>query len=400
MTFSRYLRSTIRVECMSSLCQSGEDLQAVRHILILIHSLGGGGAERVTINLARQWVAAGNKVTIVTLEDASGKAYELPSEVRYFPLDMASHSGSMLSGMINNVRRARRLRTLLRYEAPDIVIGMMTTAAVLLALTRNGRMLAIGAERSHPPKAPTRRPWSALRRWCYWRLDTVVALTSETANWLRHNTNAPRVDVIPNPVHLPLPRSEPTIAVCDVVPKGQRILLGVGRLSPEKYFDRLIRAYATVAGRQQDWTLVLLGEGPSRAKLEEEVRHLGLEGRVCMPGRVGNLGEWYQAADLLSLTSQVEGFPNVLIEAMAHGCPVLSVDCEVGPRHIITSGENGILVPQDDPCALAEALERLMADKALRAALAARALEVNHTLSLPQIDALWQVLFALKPRNC
>jgi glycosyltransferase involved in cell wall biosynthesis len=115
--------------------------------------------------------------------------------------------------------------------------------------------------------------------------------------------------------------------------------------------------------------------------------------RINMPGTVGNVGDWYEAADLYVLTSLFEGFPNSLLEAMAYGLPAVSVDCDAGPRDIVRHGVDGLLVPQDNPAALVNALQRLMDDNRLRDTYAAKAVEVRQRFSILSMVSQWQRLF-------
>jgi glycosyltransferase involved in cell wall biosynthesis len=120
---------------------------------------------------------------------------------------------------------------------------------------------------------------------------------------------------------------------------------------------------------------------------------MGLVQRVAMPGMAGNVAYWYGQADLFALTSLSEGFPNVLAEAMAHGVPAVSVDCNTGPRDIIRHGIDGLLVPPDDIAALSEALSRVMGDAALRGQLAINATQARERFSVEKIGQMWETLF-------
>ena len=119
----------------------------------------------------------------------------------------------------------------------------------------------------------------------------------------------------------------------------------------------------------------------------------GLAERVLLPGRAGNVGDWYAASSLYVMSSRFEGFPNTLAEAMACGLPAVSFDCDTGPRDIIRHEVDGLLVPAGDAAALEAALRRLMADPALRGRFAARASEVRERFSLASVSARWEQLF-------
>ena len=119
-----------------------------------------------------------------------------------------------------------------------------------------------------------------------------------------------------------------------------------------------------------------------------------MEKRVHLPGQAGNISEWYERADLFTMSSQFEGFPNALAEAMAHGLPAVSFDCDTGPRDIIRHEINGLLAPPEDMPALARALARLMDDDTLRECYARRAGEVGERFSLERISAMWEGFIA------
>ena len=137
----------------------------------------------------------------------------------------------------------------------------------------------------------------------------------------------------------------------------------------QKGFDRLLRAFAqtTVAGLE----LVILGEGAERGRLESLARQLGVASRVHLPGVVADMESWYRGALCFVLSSRYEGWPNVLMEAMAAGCPVVSVDCPYGPAEMLGGGERGLLVAEHDIPALSRAITRVACEESLRGRLSA-----------------------------
>jgi len=198
--------------------------------------------------------------------------------------------------------------------------------------------------------------------------------------------------VIPNAVHWPLPDGEPRREPPQA-PQRRR-LLAVGRLHPDKGFGVLVDAYARLADEFADWDLIILGEGPERGALQARIDQAGLTERVRMPGRVGNVGDWYRSADLYVLSSRFEGLSNTLIEALASGLAAVSFDCDTGPREIVRDGVDGVLVrPVGDAGALAQALAPMMRDDRRRAAMATRAREARERFSAARILAMWQELF-------
>jgi glycosyltransferase involved in cell wall biosynthesis len=195
-------------------------------------------------------------------------------------------------------------------------------------------------------------------------------------------------------VLLPLPPVEPALLPEGFIAPDRKLLLAVGRLSVQKGFRVLLDSFAALSSRHPSWDLALLGEGPERFRLEQQVAALELHQRVLMPGRAGNVGDWYNRADLYVLSSDFEGFPNTLAEAMAHGCPAVSFDCDTGPRDVIRHEQNGLLVtPVGDVSALESSLDRLMGDDAERERMSANAIEVRERFSLQRILALWDRQF-------
>lgn len=363
-------------------------------LLIFIHSLSSGGAERVTANLATHWAGKGWSITVVTLAPYSLDSYELHPTVKRISLNLTGESGTIAAGLWQNLRRVMALRRVIQNIQPDIALGMMTSANVLISLAVLGlHIRAIGSERVHPPEYPLSVLWERLRRRTYGLLDAVTALTSESACWLKAHTNVRRVPVIPNAAPWPLPVQTPKLNPESTIPFGRKVLLGVGRLEAQKGFDWLLEAFAGLAEKHPEWDLVILGDGSLRTMSEHQVQKAGLDKRVFLPGRAGNVGEWYDRANLYVLSSRFEGFPNTLVEALAHGLPAVSFDCDTGPRDIIRHEVDGLLVPVGDVAQLTAALDRLMGDADLRARFAVRAVEAKERFSMQRIAGMWEELF-------
>src|SRR5262249_4820848 len=183
-------------------------------LLFFIYSLRSGGAERVTANLANHWSAVGWQVSIVTMLPQRFDFYALHSGVRRICIGLATEGGNAALGLLNNARRIWRLRRTLRQVKPDVAIGMMTSANVLLALAAYGvpSVVTIGSERTHPPAVISGGSlWGRLRRWTFGKLTAVTAQTDDAKLWLQSNTSASRVTVIPNPVEWPLAVHDPTV---------------------------------------------------------------------------------------------------------------------------------------------------------------------------------------------
>lgn len=364
------------------------------NVLLIIYSLHSGGAERVTANLANHWAEKGWRVTVVTLASAADDFYQLHPAVNRISLDNAGDSRSSLSAIVNNLRRVWALRRVLRQHRPDMALAMMSTTNILLALAAVGipGVKKLGSEHIYPPRILLGWAWEAMRVWTYGWLDAVVALTGESADWIKSHTHARRVPVIPNAASWPL-FAQPPLLQIPQRQAGQYRLLAVGRLAPQKGFDLLIQAFQRLGAEFPRWQLCILGEGSERPVLQAQIDAAGLQDRIHLLGLAGNVGQWYEAADLYVMSSRFEGFPNTLVEAMACGLPAVSFDCDTGPRDIIRHEVDGLLVPVGGVAALEAALRRLMDDDGLRQRFAANAVDARERFSLERVAGMWERLF-------
>jgi GalNAc-alpha-(1->4)-GalNAc-alpha-(1->3)-diNAcBac-PP-undecaprenol alpha-1,4-N-acetyl-D-galactosaminyltransferase len=377
-------------------------------ITLVISTLHGGGAERVTANMANYWAAKGWGVTILTTDFGSqSSCYRLHPCVahldlgspRFHDLPIDSQTSAPITGLIDDCSQSERavliprtsvllkLRRAISSTEPDVVISYMNrTNICVLSATRGLGLPVIVTEHCDQNENSMGVEWELLRRRLYPQARYVTVLTEESLDHLS-SVAGMRGRVIPNAV------TPPVFSSSDEMPrKNGRLLLAMGRLAHEKGFDLLLRAFARIAEKHPDWTLEILGEGPVRPYLESSVQRHGLAERVRLPGFTRRPFDAMRRADLFVLSSLDEGFPNVLLEAMACGVAVVSFDCPSGPRHIIRHGVDGILVPPRDARALAAALDRLMGDEAERRRLAAKAPEVAERFGVEKVMSMWEEL--------
>lgn len=346
----------------------------------------------MTLALARYLVRQGHTVCIVTMFGSEGDFYFLPEGVGRVCLELGKETQGAQK-LVVNVQRACALRKVFRQECADVVLAMMTTSSVLSIVAGLGLGIRIVAsERNYPGRKRCALPWAVLRRLFYRFADAHVAQTNETADWLRAYTGAREIHTIPNSVAWPVPDGPPTITPDSFLTVEDRLLLAVGTKPHQKGFDLLLDAFAIVVASHPEWHLVILGiaSGSSEGRaLVGQATELGVVSRVTLAGRVGNVAAWYSRADLFVLSSRYEGFPNVLLEAMAAGCACVAFDCDTGPRDIIKHGVDGILVPAEDPVALAEALSEMMRDGAKREQFGALAMDVRGRFSEDRLMQEW-----------
>lgn len=354
-------------------------------LTLVISSLAGGGAERVLTVLANAWANRGARVTIVTLDDGV-PFYPLDARVSLHPLSVAGVSNNLISAVRNNLRRVRRLRRAIVESRPDAIVSFVDVTNVLTLLATRGLGIPVAvSERSDPAVYPIGTAFGFLRRLLYPRAGAII-VQSEEARLFFSPAIRERAEVIPNPVL----RVETVCQAAREPGTSWKTVISLGRLSREKGFDLLIDAFSLVASEFPGWALEIWGEGPERSNLERRIAEKGLVERIRLAGQTRSPHEKLSQADLFVLSSRVEGFPNVLGEAMALGLPVLAADCPSGPRQIIRDGVDGLLVEPGDPAALAAGMRRLIEDPELRRRLAARAPEVADRFALGRVLELWE----------
>lgn len=363
------------------------------HIGLAISSLGGGGAERVMSTLANAWTSRGQRVTLMTVLPPEHDAYPLLPGIERVSIMSRRMPANKLAAALHILRCLRRLRRVIQTERPDAIISFIDQMNILTVVAAWGTGVpVIVSERTHPEHYRLRRFWRLLRPWTYRRAAACVVQTEDVRRWACRFLPAAMVHVIPNPVLRPKPDGDGD-ALPIALPTGRR-LLSMGRLIPSKGFDRLLRAFASLAARRPGWSLVILGEGPERPRLETLAEQLGIAQRTFLVGQIREPSRVLCGGDLFVLNSDYEGFPNALCEAMACGLPAVSTDCPSGPGDIVRDGVDGLLVPVGDADALAGALDRLMGDDAERGRLAARTAEVTERFSLERVMGLWEDLIA------
>lgn len=347
------------------------DSQRGPRVALLLPLLTGGGAERVTLNLIEGLKELGCEVHLVVFAVKGELVNAVPKDVKLVDLG----SGRALTSPLPLARYLRR-------ERPDVLVGVEGHAnlpALLAKRLAGASTRIVLTEHIALPEQPSGakdRAYRALAKLAYPSAAATVAVSGGVADSFSKAVGLPRdsVSVIFNPVltkrywktagqaadHPWFAAGEPPV------------VLGVGRLVAQKDFPNLIRAFSLVRSRTNA-RLMILGEGPKRAELEALVSELGLSDSVRLPGFVDNPVSFMAAAGVFALSSVREGLPTVLIEALAAGVPVVSTDCESGPREILQGGELGSLVPVSDSEALGEAIltalqseRRVMTSEALK----------------------------------
>lgn len=351
-----------------------------KKIALIVYSLGMGGAEKVVSDLSFQF-AKQHDVTLILFD---GESMYYPYAGELIDIHCPSRDG-LVARFFNFLERARQLRAIFRVKRFDTIISVMEHASFPAILASRE---TIAANHCNPDRNFSQFDW-LFAKWLYPRAKKVVAVSHDGVDIFRKRLGLQNLGCLHNPINLhnihELAREHPAFRV-----EG-KYLVAAGRLSPEKDFLTLINAYSASAVKE-DFQLVILGEGKERSRLESRIRELGLQQQVHLPGFMRNPYPYIANAHCLVLSSQHEGFPVILIEALGLGKPVISTDCETGPREIIVDGENGLLVPVNAVSALSKALERLCLDESLYRYCQQNALPSVENLDIEKVAEQWLAL--------
>ncbi len=337
-------------------------------IACIISTMQPGGAQRVIAQICDFLAARGNEVSLITLEpEGTPSFFPLSAAVRPLYLGRTSEASAgfgrvrRISGWVRSIRQA------LVHLRPDVVISFidLTNVMVLLA-SRSLGIPVIVSERIDPHHHNVGRAGTLLRRLTYPWADRIVVQTERAARFFS-TYPASQLAVLANPV----PPAQAYASPGGPAGIGRLRILGVGRLDPQKGYDRLVTAFRSLALRFPDWDVALFGQGPETQKLRAEISACGLASRIVISPPTRDVPAELAASHIFAFPSRYEGFPNALAEAMAAGLPCVAYREVSGVEDLIVAGESGLLVDQgaseDDASeALARALASLMRSAELR----------------------------------
>ena len=371
-------------------------------IIYCTHSVcNPGGMERVLCNKVTWLVAKGGYEVMVVTTDQHGRPpfYPFPEQVKMVDLGVNYSDdnrkgtvGKILGYLRRKMVHRKSLKRLMIRENPEIVVSLYPSESSFIPRLHDGsrKVLELHYNRYFRLQYARHGILGMIDRFRTWqdvriagRFDRFVVLTEEDREYWG---DMPNMRVIPNAVAAGERR------YADVLVHR---VLAVGRLDYQKGFDRLLDAWGIVAKQEKysDWKLDIFGRGEWQEMLQDKADASGIGDSVRLHAPVSDIWSEYAGSSMLVMSSNYEGFPMVMIEAMSCGLPVVSFDCCCGPRDIISDGENGLLVKNGDIEGLAAALMRLMDDEGLRRKMSAEARKVALRYSESQVMEKWTRLF-------
>lgn len=360
-----------------------------------------GGMERVLLNKVTYLVEQLHwDVTVVTTDQKGlPPFYSFPGGIRMIDLDINyadDNTKNVFAKIMGYLQRRRlhkrRLTALLMRERADVVVSLYPSESSFIPRIKDGskKVLELHFNKFFRLQYNRKGMLGLIDRWrtrqdeqIVRRFDKFVVLTHEDRGYWG---NLPNIEVIPNAAMFPQKG-------CSDV--SYKRIIAVGRLDYQKGFDRLIGAWEIVQrhGGYDDWRLDIFGQGEWYDMLQRMIDTRGLQDSVHLNSPTRNIGDEYAHSFMLVMSSHYEGFPMVMIEAMAYGVPVVSFDYKCGPKDIIRHGENGLLVANGDIQGLADAMMKVMADESYRKMLSQNARKVVSTYSEETVMSKWINLF-------
>ncbi|GAA2623774.1 glycosyltransferase family 4 protein [Actinomadura fulvescens] len=362
-----------------------------------------GGTIRTVFNQANALVARGHEVEIGSMHRRKDDTvFPLDDRVRLVPIvdvrpevprgpyDLAdedtSWHGHFPAGVSGDEESRRRVSGLINYlREPREGVLVSTRPTINLVVERYADPALVRVIQEHSHLSAHKGEWREAIDRAYPSFDALVTLTEDDhAAYTEAFGDSLRIGRIPNALHsLDVPRSD----------QSRKIVVAAGRLDKNKGFHLLVEAFEKVIERHPDWTLRIIGDGPEEKRLRAMVLKRHLYNHVYVMGPSDRLDQELAKASIFAMSSRSEGFGMVLLEALNCGLSVVSFDCPVGPREILTNEVDGLLVPTGDVTALAEGIARLIEDEPLRQKLRTAGLETAAGYGPEPIVDQWERLF-------
>lgn len=320
----------------------------MKHVAFAIGSLFGGGAERVVSVWASALAEKGYKVSVLVYSRMENE-YSISDKVNVYPIA----DSQVDCDRMNIVQRVWHFRKKLKCLKPDVIISFLQIIQIYMRVANIGlKSKRIETIRLNPWKAEIlKTKFSKLWLNCFETCNALILQTEDQKDFFSKKVKEKAV-VIPNPINPIYVENKKT-----TYSSNSHRIVAAGRLSKQKNYKMMIDAVKEISKNFSDVTLDIYGVGELEQSLNDYIKELGIENVVTLQGRSSELYNVYKEADLYIMTSDYEGMPNALAEAMAIGLPCISTDCKTGPRDLIEDGKNGFLVPCNDVRALVEKIK-------------------------------------------
>lgn len=354
----------------------------MKRIALFISSLQKGGSERVMVNLAEYLHAKKYDVILVT-QYKNDKEYSISPEIRrvYSEPDESALQGGRIK---NFCVRFRALREIWNAYKPDVILSFLGKNNLMAVATAAFLPSKVAVSVRGEPTMEYEGKLMRLLAKVVFRFADGVILQTERAQAFFPKAVRKRSVILPNPLN-------PQFLNRKTCEEREELVVAAGRLDENKNHAMLIHAFAKIAEEYPAVNLIIYGEGELRPALESLVEEKGLGDRVFLPGSVDDIASHICKARIFALTSNTEGMPNSIMEAMALGIPVIATDCPCGgPAALIENEVNGLLVPVGDAFALADAFRRIFEDRDFELKMRGNASMITEKLAPDKVNREWE----------
>lgn len=349
----------------------------IKKIVCVINGVGSsGGAERVMVTLCNEFVKKGIKVTLIVQEKET-PSYFLEKDVEV--LDTTVYK--RIPGFLRLCIRQSRLRKHIRSCRPDVVISFMTKMNILTLIASLGLHIPIIVSERIDPHVNNIFPINLIRKIVY-PFSSGYVFQTESAKTFFSNRIQAKSMIIPNPLSEGLPIKVNYLPTHEIV--------AVGRLEYQKNYSLLIYAFYDFIKIYNEFVLKIYGTGSKKQEIQQMINKMGMEKKIFLMGSVPNVAEEIYSADMFVMTSDYEGMPNSLAEALAVGLPCISTDCiGGGARFLIENDINGILVPTRNIKLLVAAMNKIENNHDYAKRIGNEAIKIRKKLNSEKIAQQW-----------
>lgn len=347
----------------------------MKKLLIFIGTMANGGAERVVSLVSPYLFETFDSVEIMTFLDDE-VFYHIDKRIKFTVLEKCTHSKSPVKNVLY-------LRNYLKKNQIDEVLSFLLPFNIVAALAAWGTGIPVVLADRSDPRQESKNTVRRLLRWLTYSFccKKVIFQNSRNLNYFSGRIFKKGI-IIPNPVALELPDGAALLA------EKKKTIVTVGRLTKAKNHPMLISAFNEVASKYPQYRLIIYGEGEERSNEEKVVRDKGLEEKVLLPGKFSDVHKRILEAELFVLSSDYEGMPNALAEAMVLGLPCISTDVS-GSEDLIENGVSGIIVPRGNQEAMTGAITRMIEDANMRGKMGKKAVSVAEKLKIDNVAKSW-----------
>lgn len=352
------------------------------NIVFCLGSMGKGGAERVVSNLSNYLAEKGNNISIITTVLGNCE-YEIDKSIKLYSLDEKNKSKNFIT---KNIKRLRNLKMLIKEISPDVIVSFLPEPSYRVLILRKFLKIPTIVSVRNDPKIEYKSKISKIfMKFTYPMADGFVFQTEDAKEYFNKRIQK-KSTIIPNPISKEFIEKDDFYYV-----SNSNKLINVGRLEEQKNQKLLLMAFKELSVQYPKLELYIYGEGSLRKEMENFIKDNNLTNKVFLPGEVNDIKNKLKEAKMFILTSNYEGMPNTLMEAMALGIPCISTDCPCGgPKFLIQNEENGILVPVNDQEALKKAIQELLNNKEKCEYIAQKANGICEKLNPDKINSTWE----------